>query len=379
MENYKIGFIIEQALGHVTHGKNLQVNVPKDESVEALWGLPAFETTGIASKIPLYKSNWTVRASLRTRGLVAEMNRKTQLDALFFHTQVTAVLAKKWVKRFPSIVSLDATPVQYDELGEFYQHETGSSWLEGVKWRLNRDCYRAANHLVTWTDWAKQSLVADYQVPAEKITVIPPGVNTSDWYRPTPRRLSSGPVKILFVGGNLERKGGKLLLEAFRTLRQELPALDSRAPTIELELHLVTRDKVPQEPGLFVYNNMSPNSAPLKKLYHDCDIFCLPTYGDCLPMVLSEAGAAGLPVVSTKLAGIPEIVQEDNTGFLVQRGDVPALTNALMRLVVSPELRLQQGARAVEIVTNRFDAERNTFRLLDLIKEMVDRARKEKS
>ena len=95
-------------------------------------------------------------------------------------------------------------------------------------------------------------------------------------------------------------------------------------------------------------------------------------------MVLSEAGAAGLPVVSTKLAGIPEIVQEDKTGFLVQRGDVPALTNALMRLVVSPELRLQQGARAVDVVTKGFDAERNTFRLLDLIKEMVDRERKEK-
>lgn len=378
MKKYNIGFIIEQALGHVTHGKNLQVNVPKDESVSPLWGLPAFETTGIASKIPLYKSNWTVRASLQTRRLVADMNRQTELDALFFHTQVTAVLAKKWVKRFPSIVSLDATPVQYDELGEFYQHETGSGWLEGVKWRLNRDCYRAANHLVTWTDWAKQSLVADYQVSAEKITVIPPGVNTRDWYRATPRRLENKPVKILFVGGNLQRKGGKLLLEAFRTLRQELPALDSRVPNIELELHLVTRDQVAQEPGLFVYNNMSANSAPLKKLYHDCDIFCLPTYGDCLPMVLSEAGAAGLPVVSTKLAGIPEIVQEDKTGFLVPCGDVPALTNALMRLVVSPELRLQQGARAVEVVTNGFDAERNTFRLLELIKETVDRERKEK-
>lgn len=378
MKKYNIGFIIEQALGHVTHGKNLQVNVPKDESIEPLWGLPAFETTGLASKIPLYKSNWTVRASLQTRRLVAEMNQKTELDALFFHTQVTAVLANKWVKRFPSIVSLDATPVQYDELGEFYEHETGSGLLERVKWRLNRDCYRSANHLVTWTDWAKQSLVEDYQTSAEKITVIPPGVNTSEWYRATPRRLENKPVKILFVGGNLQRKGGKLLLEAFRTLRQELPALDSRAPTIELELHLVTRDKVSQEPGLFVYNNMQPNSAPLKKLYHDCDIFCLPTYGDCLPMVLSEAGAAGLPVVSTKLAGIPEIVQEGRTGFLVPCGDVPALTNALMRLVVSPELRLQQGTRAVDVVTNAFDAERNTFRLLDLIKEMVDRERKEK-
>lgn len=378
MKKYKIGFIIEQALGHVTHGKNLQVNVPKDKNVEALWGLPAFETTGLASKIPVYKSNWTVRASLRTRRLVADMNRQTKLDALFFHTQVTAVLASNWLKRFPSIVSLDATPLQYDALGEFYQHETGSGWMERLKWRLNRDCYQAARHLVTWTAWAKQGLVDDYEVPADKVTVIPPGVNAQDWYRPTPRRLQHGAVKILFVGGNLERKGGKLLLEAFRTLRQQQSALNRSAPHIELELHLVTRDKVPDEPGLFVYNNMQPNSAPLKQLYYDCDIFCLPTYGDCLPMVLSEAGAAGLPVVSTQLAGIPEIVQEGETGFLVPCGDVPALTKALRQLIISPELRLKQGTRAVEVVTNGFDAERNTFRLLDLIKEIVDQERKGK-
>jgi glycosyltransferase involved in cell wall biosynthesis len=378
MEAYKIGFIIEQALGHVTHGKNLQVNVPKDNSVEAHWGLPAFETSGIASKIPVYKSNWTVRAGLRTRRLVAEMNKQTELDALFFHTQVTAVLATNWVKRIPSIVSLDATPLQYDSLGEFYEHEAGPTWLEKMKWRLNRDCYRAARHLVTWTAWTKQGLVDDYEVEADKVTVIPPGVNTSDWYRPTPRQLTYNhqPVKILFVGGNLERKGGLLLLEAFRTLRQSFAALDGAKAGIDVQLHLATRDQVPEEPGLFVYNDMQANSQPLKQLYHECDIFCLPTYGDCLPMVLSEAGAAGLPTVSTQLAGIPEIVREGETGFLVARGDVPALTQALRKLIDNPALRLQFGERAVQVVTDNFDAERNTFRLLDLIKHIVDEERK---
>ena len=366
MSSYHIGFIMEQALGHITHTQNLQANLRDLHDVQAHWGLVPWETRGLASHIPLYKSNWTVRAGLRARGAVKELSRRTALDALFFHTQVPAVLASDWVRRVPSVVSLDATPMQYDALGQAYGHTSGPVWLERLKWSLNRDCFRAARQLVTWSRWAKQSLVSDYEVPAEKVTVIPPGVNTSEWMRATPRRVQEGPVKILFVGGDLERKGGMLLLEAFRTLRP-----------LGVSLHLVTRTPLAAEPGLFVYDRMQPNSQELKQLYHECDIFCLPTAGDCLPMVLSEAGAAGLPTVSTQLAGIPEIVAEGETGFLIPAGDGVALTTALKRLVLNPELRLSQGERAIERVRREYDAPRNAERLLDLLRQVIDDARVE--
>lgn len=364
MTVYNIGFVMEQALGHVTHTKNLQTNVPRDPEVHARWALVPFETRSFAAHIPVYKSNWTVRAGLRARGALRHMTRTARLDALFFHTQVPAIFAADWLRRLPGIVSLDATPIQYDRLGEFYQHGQGPAWLEGLKWRLNRDCYSAARHLVTWSDWARQSLIDDYHVPAEKITVIPPGVNVSDWLRPAPRVRRDGPVKILFVGANLERKGGLLLLEAFRSLRP-----------LGVELHLVTKDRVATEPGLFVYNSMQPNSAPLKALYHDCDIFALPTFGDCLPMVLSEAGAAGMAVVSTTVAAIPEVIRDDQTGLAVPAGDTTALEEALRRLVQQPALRLHLGERAVAHVARCYDAARNASRLLDLIKAEVEGAR----
>ncbi len=364
MTTYKIGFIIEQALGHVTHTQNLLRNVPRDPDVQAFWGLVPWETPGLAGRIPIYNSNWTVRAGLRARQTVAGIARQTRLDALFFHTQVTAVLSSNWVRRFPSIVSLDATPIQYDTLGQFYKHQQGPAWLEHLKWKLNRDCFRAARRLVAWSEWAKQSLVNDYEVPAEKVIVIPPGVNAADWVCPTPRLLHDRPIKILFVGADLERKGGLLLLEAFRALRP-----------IGVELHMVTRAPLPNEPELFVYNQMQPNSIALKQLYYESDIFCLPTYGDCLPMVLSEAGAAGLPVISTRVAGIPEIVEDGTTGLLVPPGDVPALADALTALVRNPQLRLVQGERAVDLVTREFDAQRNTRRLLSILKQEADAAR----
>jgi glycosyltransferase involved in cell wall biosynthesis len=359
----EIGFIIEQALGHITHTKNLQANVPHDTSVRAHWALIAWETAGIAAKIPVYKSNWTVRAGWRARTAVAQMTRATQLDALFFHTQVPAILATNWIRKIPSVVSLDATPMQYDELGEFYAHQAGPAWLEKIKWQMNRECFRAARHLVAWAEWTKLGLARDYAVAPEKITVIPPGVNTREWTRPEPRTRRDGAIKILFVGGDLKRKGGFDLLNAFRALRNNF----------NIELHLATRDKPEPEPGLRVYNDLQPNSAPLKQLYHDCDIFCLPTYGDCLPMVLSEAGAAGLASVSTHVAGIPEIVREGETGFVVPRGNVPALTAALKCLIENSDLRLQMGARAEKFVAQNYDAERNAMRLLELLKQIAEK------
>jgi glycosyltransferase involved in cell wall biosynthesis len=364
MAVYNIGFIMEQALGHVTHTKNLQANVPNDPEVHAYWGLVPFEATGLAGRIPLYKSNWTVRAGIRARAAVARIARQTRLDALFFHTQVPAILATSWLHKIPGVVSLDATPMQYDQLGQFYQHEAGSAWMEGLKWRLNRDCYRAARHLVAWGEWTKRGLIDGYEMPADKITVIPPGVNVRDWQRPTPRARHDGPTKILFVGANLERKGGLLLIDSFRALRH-----------LGIELHLVTKDKVTNEPGLFVYNNMQPNSQPLKDLYHSCDIFALPTFGDCLPMVLSEAGAAGMAVVSTNVAAIPEIVRDGETGLIVPAGDTAALTEALRRLVTSPDQRLSLAERAIAHVSREYDAQKNAGRLLDLLKGEADVAR----
>lgn len=366
---YQVGFIVEQALGHVTHGENLRQNVPADPEIKARWALPAWQTTGFKAKIPVYKSNWTVQAGLQARQAIARWQREAPVDGLFFHTQVPAVLAQKWLHHIPTILSLDATPRQYDRLGAYYEHETGPSWLEQKKYELNVSCYRAASHLVTWSDWAKQGLIDEYFVPADKITVIPPGVNTAEWSPPSPHpHPETNPVKILFVGGNLERKGGLLLLDAFRQLRAE-------SPLANLELHLVTRDAVAAEPGLHVYHQMQPNSAALKQLFHQSDIFCLPTFGDCLPMVLSEAGAAGLPLISTDVAAIPEIVRHGETGLLVPPHNTEALTAALRQLILNRAQRLAYGRNAQQLIQRDHDAPTNAVRLLTLLKAKINEAK----
>jgi glycosyltransferase involved in cell wall biosynthesis len=366
---YTIGFILEQGLGHRTHALNLQATVGHDRAVRALWQPMEQQTSGLWAKLPLVNRYWTVQAGLRARQAIAQMQRQTPLDALFFHTQVMAVLATNWVKQIPSVISLDATPLQYDALGEYYTHARERQWLEDQKWRMNRNCFRHARHLVTWSHWAKYGLIDEYEVPAEKVTVVPPGIDVQTWQRATPRQGHTGPVKLLFVGGNLKRKGGNDLLTVFQQLRQEwTPAGDMPA----VELHMVTHDPVPPQPGVHVYQEMAPNSPALRQLFHECDLFCLPTYGDCLPLALVEASAAGLPCVTTRVGGTDEIVKQGETGFLIEPGDTAALVHALRLLVTNTELRLQFGTQAVNVVHRRFNANHNTNQLLDILKHAAN-------
>ena len=136
------------------------------------------------------------------------MSKQAKLDALFFHTQVPAILAQRWLRRLPGIVSLDATPMQYDELGDFYKHARGPEWLEAWKWRLNRDCFGSAKRIVAWAEWTKRGLVDSYHsVPADKIEVIPPGVNVGEWRRPSNRVPHDEKIKRRLPLGKPRAKG----------------------------------------------------------------------------------------------------------------------------------------------------------------------------
>lgn len=358
-----VGFVLEQTLGHVTHAQNLRSIISADPSLRAQWRLIPFETEGLTARIPGYRTNWTVRAGIRTRSAIASMDADDPLDALFIHTQVPAVLGGRWLRRIPTVVSVDATPLQYDELGEFYAHRKGSRPLERLKFHLNDRCFREATHLVSWSEWSKAGLVEGYGVPPEKVTVIPPGVDVSAWRAPSRRYDDRSPVDILFVGGDLARKGGTLLLDAVAQL-----ALTASGSSPPVHLHLVTRSAVEPRPGVTVHRDLTPNSDELKALYHRADVFCMPTLGDCLPMVLSEAAAAGLPLVSTEVGAIPEIVVDNETGFLVHPGDLRGLTTVLRRLVDDPTLRQRLGQRAVEVVSARFDARKGAERLVAILR-----------
>ena len=96
-------------------------------------------------------------------------------------------------------------------MAEHYGHvpDTGGVWSRW-KYRQNVDLFRNAACFVAWSQWAADSLIADYGVNPEKVVVIPVGVDLHTWSNEAAqsKRIDQGAVKILFVGGDLHRKGG---------------------------------------------------------------------------------------------------------------------------------------------------------------------------
>jgi glycosyltransferase involved in cell wall biosynthesis len=93
------------------------------------------------------------------------------------------------------------------------------------------------------------------------------------------------------------------------------------------------------------------------RVYPDLRVFCLPSLEDALPLAILEAMAAGLPVVSTTVGGIPEMVEDGHSGLLVPPGDAPALARALITVLQDPARGRRMGAAGAERVHRQFTLE----------------------
>jgi glycosyltransferase involved in cell wall biosynthesis len=218
--------------------------------------------------------------------------------------------------------------------------------------------FNDAAHIVPWTNWVSQSLVDDYGVSPSRITVVPVGVDLKLWKSRTIQ--TDGPVRFLFVGGDFHRKGGDLLLEAFQQL-----------PKGAAELILVTRESVPEQENVKVYNNLQPNSPELVMLFQESDVFVLPTRAEAYGIVAIEAGASGMPVIMTDIGGVRDIVLDNQNGYLIDVDDVPQLVDRMSRMINDPDLRRQMGRNARERVEKYFDAHKNAARVVDILLGVV--------
>src|SRR5581483_7359690 len=131
----RVAFVMEQTLGHVTHARNLRAVLDRCSAIDPVWLPIPFEVHGPARLLPLYRGNWSVRASWRARRALRPV--AGSLDALFFHTQVTSLFSVDLMRRIPTVISLDATPLNYDEVGASYGHRAaGEGFLDRQKFQL---------------------------------------------------------------------------------------------------------------------------------------------------------------------------------------------------------------------------------------------------
>jgi colanic acid/amylovoran biosynthesis glycosyltransferase len=254
----------------------------------------------------------------------------------------------------------------------FSMHATGLDDVSKVN--LSRKV-RSAAFIVCISDYTRSQLMLLGDANAwPKLRVVRLGVDI-ERFRPreTPRRAA--PLRMLFVGRMTDAKNPSGLVDAAIQLIDEghdfqltvagngvlREPLKARVAACGLEDVITLPGPVSQD--------------DIVELYQDHDVFCLPSLVEGLPVVLMEAMACSLPVVSTHIMGIPELVEPGLNGLLVAPGNVAELTDALRTLLqMTPSEREALGRAARASVVTRYELGRNVDELARVFETELDKA-----
>ena len=312
------------------------------------------ESDGVFAVLSLRLARWLKRSS--TPRLVATL-------------QVSYVRERRSVR-----------PVRAD--GRIVSRPTAServfAWLRApLHALLGRLTARWSDAVVAPSRVTAGEIEEDYDAPVE--AVIANGVS---WWpdvesdasdtaaEPEDATETPWPV-VLYVGRMRTRKAVAVLLEAFAGLLRAYPkarlvlagdgehrqALEQRAEALELGSAVHFLGAVPRQ--------------QMGHWYGAADIYCLPSIYEGFPVAILEAMAAGLPVVSTTVSGIPEAVEDGVTGLLVEPEDAAALTDALERLAADAELCRDMGQAGQQLVRERFAIDRVCAEYLELWQRLL--------
>lgn len=233
--------------------------------------------------------------------------------------------------------------------------------------------FQSAAKIVCVSADLRDSLIGMGMKP-EKAEVIPSGVDHELFYGSDP---ASAPLVFLSVGRFVKKKHPTATLRAFAKVRSQFPdaqlvmagdgPLKSRCKTLADELGLASNVCFP---GVLsqdqVIEQMRHAFAFLQHSITADD-------GDRegAPKVISEAQMSGLPIVATRHGGIPEIVKEGETGFLVDEGDINAMADAMFQLARSREMAATMGSVAREWAVSELSLKRSVKKLTDLLHSLA--------
>ena len=198
----------------------------------------------------------------------------------------------------------------------------------------------------------QEYFVAKRLIKANQAYLVP-GVGVDvERYHPVPE--PEGTPIIIFAARMLWDKGVGVLVEAARGLRSIVPARivfvgkpDPGNPSSVDEGLLIQWSSE----GLIEYWGWQ---VDMPRIYQQCHIVVLPTYGEGVPTSLLEAAACGRPIVTTDISGCRAIVKDGINGFIVPLNDPQAVANALAKLVLNKELRISMGMAGRQLILDLF-------------------------
>ncbi len=292
--------------------------------------------------LDFHNARWRITVSRHVSNQVAALRARQSIDAVVVNTQSVALGLSDVARELPVFVCLDATFAQLARTRWFAPNAPSRLFLPLTSTPVRareRKLFRVAHHFLPWSETVRQSLLKDYQIPAEKISLLPPSLT------PPPRRKHK-PVnarpQILFVGGDFARKGGPLLLECFRN------HFAGRC-----ELHLVTQSEIPPEPGVFVHRELAAHSEGWQERWRQADVFVFPSTLETFGIVLVEALAFEVPVIAAAVGAARDILANGAAGWVLPDDRPTSLVAAIHEVLRDPQAaqaKAQRGRARVELL-----------------------------
>jgi len=279
--------------------------------------------------------------------------RQEQPALVHTHTSKAGVLGRvaAWLARVPVIVHTPHGHVFYGHFGPF------RSWLF---LQIERVLSALTDRLIALTEAERQDHLDRAVGEADRFVVVPSGIDRErfgrarvhgkqqpDWFGCPPEALIVGSV-----GWLTDVKGHEYLIEAVAKLKPDFPSL-----------HLVIIGSGDRHDALLQQSELAGLRDAVHLLGHrddieaclaGMDLFVLPSLNEGMGRALIEAMAAGLPVIASRVGGIPAVISHERTGLLVPPGDAGALAEALRRLLDRPEWATQLGLAASCSVDSRY-------------------------
>lgn len=269
----------------------------------------------------------------------------------------------------PLVVTLHSLeplrPWKADQLGTGY---LVSSWAE-------RLAVERADRVIAVSAQMRADILANFRVEPERVVVLHNGVDAKAFTR-TERReaLDRHGVRepyALFVGRISEQKGIFQLLDAARQLPEgvQLVLCASSPDTPELLTRLQTA--VSGRPQIRWINAMLPVEEVVQ-IYSHAAVFVCPSIYEPFGIINLEAMACGTPVVASRVGGIPEVVADGETGWLVEPGDSAALARALRAALADPGRARRMGEAGRRRVEAHFSWDRIAGLTMDVYQQAID-------
>jgi colanic acid/amylovoran biosynthesis glycosyltransferase len=232
----------------------------------------------------------------------------------------------------------------------------------------------AADLVICISDFTRAQLMALCDPKHwSKLHVVHCGVELDRYQLQASAGSTEDPIQILAVGRLSHEKGHLMLLAAVAELRRrsllaQLTVVGDGPLRSQLEAEA---KRLEIEDVVAFVGSASQDEMPA--FFARADIFCQPSFAEGIPVVLMEAMAVGLPVVSTSVAGIPELVAHGRSGLLVAPGRPDLLADALSGLVSSADARIAMGRAGRAIVEQDFDVVKCAERIADLFAGLARR------